>query len=255
MGEQVVHRSAAPSMPDHRIAVGAHGRARLRRLRAVAGRLAPAAVVALVCIVAATALVLAVVAVWPAGGGDTGTTETAGAAGSGAVPSGDVMAPGAGPLTGRPGAQAPGAAQSPRDAAVDVGEVARVGSWAARFGRTLGDARGIIESGAGARIRDLADGERLVMATVTLTNDAAAASDPALDLIVGYLGADGIEYNSLTGAMCASGEDVLAQGPVPPGDRVTGTVCQIVPSAVIDGGAWVLRSAADYTRPAFFHAG
>ncbi|TRW46886.1 hypothetical protein [Georgenia yuyongxinii] len=252
MGEQVVHRSVAPSMPDHRIAVGVPGQARVRRLRALAARLAPGAVVAVLCVLATGALVLSVVAVWPAGGGDTGSAETV--AGPGAGPRADVMAPGAGPLTGGPGGEAPAGALSGRAAAVDVGEVARVGSWAVRFGRTLGDAQVMAESGANARIRELADGERLVMATVSLVNDAAGAADPALDLIVGYLGSDGVEYNALAGATCGSGKDVLAVGVVPARDSVSGTVCQIVPSAVIDGGTWVLRTAAEYTRPVFFDA-
>ncbi|MPV88311.1 DUF4352 domain-containing protein [Georgenia ruanii] len=207
-------------------------------------------IVGAVAILATAALVVGVIAVWPSHGQHPRASATRPPTGAvlGAEGRPDVMAPGAGPLTGRLQPQgATGGATT--DGRVRLGQPARVGSWEVAVRRT--EARQVP---AAAEAATPSPGERVLEAQVTVTNDGTTPTDPGLDLLVGYLGPDGVEYNGDAGGACPTREAIFGRGRIPPGETVRGTVCLGVPDRAVEGGAWVLRTPAEYARPMVFAA-
>ncbi|KAE8765158.1 hypothetical protein [Georgenia thermotolerans] len=248
MGEQLLPRTA-PVHSLRRFLARLHPARRTPGGDAVGG-LGAMAVVGAVAILATAALVLGIIAVWPTQGQHPRTSATRPPEGAvlGAEGRPDVMAPGAGPLTGR--LQPPGTTGGATDEArVRLGQPARVGTWEVAVRRT--DLR---EFAAADGLSSPGRGERVLEAQVTVTNDGAAPADPGLDLLVGYLGPDGVEYNGDAGGVCPTREAVFGRGKIPPGETVRGSVCLGVPARAVEGGAWVLRTPAEYARPKVFAA-
>lgn len=214
------------------------------------GGLTAMAVVGAMTILATAALVVGVIAVWPTQGQHPRASATRPPSGAvlGAEGRPDVMAPGAGPLTGRLQRQgATGGATA--DTRVRLGQPARVGTWEVAVRRT--DLR---QGAAAGEPATPARGERVLEAQVTVTNDGVAPADPGLDLLVGYLGPDGVEYNGDAGGACPTREAIFGRGKIPPGETLRGSVCLGVPVRAVEGGAWVLRTPAEYARPTVFAA-
>lgn len=248
MGEQLLPRTA-PVHSLRRFLTRLHPGRRTAGGDAVGG-LGAMAVVGAVAILATAALVVGVIAVWPSPGQHPRASATRPPSGAVLRAEGrsDIMAPGAGPLTGRLQPQH-GTGGATTDARVGLGQAARVGTWEVAVRRT--EARTVPATGQSATP---ASGERVLEAQVTVTNDGTTPGDPGLDLLVGYLGPDGVEYNGDAGGLCPTREAIFGRGKIPPGETVRGSVCLGVPGRVVEGGAWVLRTPAEYARPIVFAA-
>ncbi|MPV37452.1 hypothetical protein [Georgenia subflava] len=140
----------------------------------------------------------------------------------------------------------------PASELVPVGESATVGSWEITLEATDLDAQATIDAGDNPLYDGLADGEVLVLTTATVTNTANEPLDPGLDLLTGFLGADGVEYNVLNGGVCLADESLLDVGEIGPGESVSGSVCQAVPGDAVADGSWIVRPAENYTSRVAF---
>ncbi|MFC7405999.1 hypothetical protein [Georgenia alba] len=158
------------------------------------------------------------------------------------------------PVSPAGGAPVEGADLPPSSRVIPVGETTQVGAFTVTFGPTDSDSADRVEAGDATYHDELRDGEVLVTATVTVRNDGDHALDPAVDLLAGYLGGDGREYDMLRGPFCMAEDSLYDVGNLAAGASVTGTVCQGMPKEAVEGGVWVLRPATDYGQVAHFAA-
>ncbi len=150
------------------------------------------------------------------------------------------------------GAPAQGADVAPTDQVVPVGTTARVGDFEVTFRATNPDAADEVAGGDRTYADQLGPGDVLATAEVTVRNTGDRALDPAVDLLAGFVGGDGREYDMLRGQFCMAEDSLYDVGNMPPGGEVTGTVCQGMPADAVAGGVWVLRPAADYGQVTHF---
>ncbi|WP_345218635.1 hypothetical protein [Georgenia halophila] len=201
-----------------------------------------------------TVIVLAVVTAIIVGaltsGDDNAAPGAPGTPGEAVVEASSSVVPAA-PAAGAP---ADGADVAPASLVVPVKDSATVGDFEVAFGRTDPDAVDEVEDGDGTYHDELSGDDVLVVATVTVRNVGDRPLDPAVDLLAGYLGADGREYDMLRGQFCMAEDSLYHVGNLAPGASVTGTVCQGMPAAAVDGGVWVLRPADDYGQVVHFAA-
>jgi hypothetical protein len=161
-------------------------------------------------------------------------------------------APGTSSAAGGPWTPAAGTGLPATTDVVPVGSAGEVGAWTVSFGTTDPDAVEIVDAGDAPYHDELGPGDVLVLATVTVRNGGNQPLDPAVDLLTGYLGADGTEYDVLRGQFCMAEGSLYDVGQLAPGELATGTVCQGMPEAAVEGGAWVLRPADDYGGQVLF---
>src|SRR5699024_7558645 len=138
-----------------------------------------------------------------------------------------------------------------REAPLALGEtrkISRASAWIV----------GIVESDLDAEdeIRDIdpylegpAEGERFVIATLSVSIDASALEDQGFDINEGvdpymsifleYVGSDGRGYDESRGSMCFTDDPLSEVGAIyEDGVTVTGDICLSVPESAIDGGLW-----------------
>lgn len=145
----------------------------------------------------------------------------------------------------------PAASAGTREAPLALGETRKVAdesTW------TVGITASNLDAAAAIRAADEfaeepGEGERFVLATLSVTVDAAAleaqgidiseGADPRASLFVSYVAADGTSYDS-TAAFCSSANAFITNAGTlySDGASTSGDVCVVVPADKADGGLW-----------------
>jgi hypothetical protein len=141
-------------------------------------------------------------------------------------------------------AAAPSSSVAPDPAgAVPTGTSVSIAGWDLAFAPTARDAAAAIKTSDPASQPPVA-GNTFVMVTITAKNSGKDKASPTAGLTFTFAGSDSTPYGAGQVTPCGMiPNDLTKFTDVPPGETVSGTVCEVVPTGAINGGSWLAAAA------------